>query len=162
MSARHAEASSAPDARSPHDGANRNTSAQSTPFASSIAGYRTPIGARHARHRPPRISHERTGTLSHAAIGAPHDGQRERGDTSDSPRGRRWTTTFRKLPTIRPKRPATTSPSVANASYGGTASAVTGSPSPSCRRTPAAAHRFAERPQHECREKRRGGQRRAR
>src|SRR5262245_3851489 len=33
---------------------------------------------------------------------SPQPGQRERGDTTDSPRGRRQTTTFRKLPTHAP------------------------------------------------------------
>src|SRR3982750_2525245 len=125
MSARHAETSSAPEARSPHDGAERNTSAQRPALASSIAGYRGLIGARHARQRPRRISQEKTGTLSHDAIGFPHEGQRARGDPSAPPRGSRWTTTFRKLPTIRPKIPATTSPNVPNASYGDTARGVT-------------------------------------
>src|SRR2546423_159356 len=39
---------------------------------------------------------------------APQEGQRELGRTIDSSRGSRWITTFRKLPIIAPKTPATT------------------------------------------------------
>ena len=41
--------------------------------------------------------------LSRTATGVPHSGQREPGLTSDSPLGRRWMTTLRKLPTTAPK-----------------------------------------------------------
>jgi hypothetical protein len=44
---------------------------------------------RQLRHRPRRASHESTGTLSYGRTGVPHDGQREPGRESDSPRGRR-------------------------------------------------------------------------
>jgi hypothetical protein len=47
------------------------------------------MGVRQARQRPLRISHERTGTLSQAAIGVRQPGQRERGATTDAPFGRR-------------------------------------------------------------------------
>ena len=40
--------------------------------------------------------------LSRAAISAPHDGQRERPWTNDSPRGSRYATTLRKLPITQP------------------------------------------------------------
>jgi hypothetical protein len=39
--------------------------------------------------------------LSQGAIGARQAGQREPGHAIDSPRGSRWTSTFRKLPTSR-------------------------------------------------------------
>src|SRR5688500_2773597 len=44
-----------------------------------------------------------TGTLSYHLRRLPHLGQCEGGVTSDSPRGSRQTTTFRKLPTHAPK-----------------------------------------------------------
>jgi hypothetical protein len=44
--------------------------------------------------------------LSRAAIRVPQAGQRDGGLTTDSPRGNRWTQTFAKLPTTRPKRQA--------------------------------------------------------
>src|SRR5260221_14687130 len=62
------------------------------------------MGAREARQGPRRTSHETMGTLSYQAMGARHLGQRERGCTSDSPAGRRATTTFKKLPTAPPTR----------------------------------------------------------
>src|SRR4029450_12063170 len=46
--------------------------------------------------------------LSYPAIWVWQLGQRERGCTSDSPRGRRWITTLRKLPTTAPTTPART------------------------------------------------------
>src|ERR687894_1956817 len=64
------------------------------------------MGSPQRRQRPRSRSHESTGTLSYGAIGAPQPGQRERGRTSDSPRGRRWITTFRKLPMSAPRTPA--------------------------------------------------------
>jgi hypothetical protein len=55
------------------------------------------------RHLPLRRSQDRTGTFSQARIWAPHQGQRERGATTDSPRGSRCTTTVRKDPKSKPK-----------------------------------------------------------
>src|SRR5262245_19695979 len=60
------------------------------------------MGARQARQRPRRASQEATGTLSYQEIAAEQEGQRERGRTRDCSRGRRWTTTFRKLPYTQP------------------------------------------------------------
>ena len=44
-----------------------------------------------------------TGRFCQGRIAARHFGHRDGGNTIDSPRGRRWMTTFAKLPTIRPK-----------------------------------------------------------
>ncbi len=46
--------------------------------------------------------------LSHPEIWVLHTAQRERGETTDSPSGTRWMTTFRKLPTMAPSSPTTT------------------------------------------------------
>jgi hypothetical protein len=46
------------------------------------------------------------GTFSHARSCRPQPGQRDRGETTDSPRGSRWITTFRKLPMHAPTRNA--------------------------------------------------------
>ena len=46
--------------------------------------------------------------MSLGSMAAPHRGQREVGQTMDCRRGTRWITTFRKLPTTRPRRPVTT------------------------------------------------------
>ena len=46
--------------------------------------------------------------MSPGLIAAPHRGQCEAGQTTDCRRGTRWITTFRKLPTTRPRRPITT------------------------------------------------------
>ena len=46
--------------------------------------------------------------LSYPAIWVSQLGQRERGCTSDSPRGSRWITTLRKLPSTAPTTPART------------------------------------------------------
>src|SRR5215211_6048756 len=40
------------------------------------------------------------------SMGSLHAGQRDAGHTTDLRRGTRWITTFRKLPTTRPSRPA--------------------------------------------------------
>src|SRR5438045_1896768 len=66
------------------------------------------IGAPQARQRPRSASHETTGMLSYGLTGAPHDGQRDGGCASDSPRGSRYATTFRNDPMIRPPRAAST------------------------------------------------------
>jgi hypothetical protein len=44
------------------------------------------------------------GMFSNARIARPQPGQRDRGETIDSSRGRRWITTFRKLPMHAPTR----------------------------------------------------------
>ena len=43
------------------------------------------------------------GMLSYQRIGLPHCGQWERGEMTDSPRGRREIHTFKKLPKASPK-----------------------------------------------------------
>src|SRR6185436_18884977 len=72
------------------------------PTAISTAGYWIEIGARHQRQRPRSHSQATTGTLSNGAIPFPHEGQREGGETTDSPRGRRWMQTFANEPKTRP------------------------------------------------------------
>src|SRR5512142_2726047 len=55
------------------------------------------------RQRARSAIQETTGRLSYQAMGAPQRGQRERGRTMDSPRGRRAMTTFAKLPSAAPR-----------------------------------------------------------
>src|SRR5689334_4366022 len=50
------------------------------------------------RHRPPSLIQPRTGMLSYHGSSFSHLGQCDGGVTSDSPRGSRQTTTFKKLP----------------------------------------------------------------
>lgn len=45
-----------------------------------------------------------TGRLSYGLIGEPHPGQRDPGETIDTPAGIRVMQTFRKLPIASPKR----------------------------------------------------------
>src|SRR5689334_9934923 len=71
----------------------------------STIGYLIEIGAAQFRHFPPRTIHPRIGTLSRQAMGFPHFGHFEPGDTIDSPSGKRAMQTLRKLPIIRPKTP---------------------------------------------------------
>src|SRR5688572_19891947 len=78
---------------------------QMMPVVSSISGYWIEMAALQLRHLPPSTSHERTGMLSYQAIILPQPGQRDRGLTTDSSLGQRWMQTFRKLPSIRPKKP---------------------------------------------------------
>src|SRR4029453_8948284 len=59
------------------------------------------------RQRPRSSTHPRTGTLSRFAISVPHEGQRERGDTTEVPAGTRSATTVMKLPIASPKGSAT-------------------------------------------------------
>ena len=72
-------------------------------MASSTIGYRTEIAEPHPEQRPRRKIHARTGTFSHGRTRCPQDGHEDGGLTTDMPRGRRWITTFRKLPTQLPK-----------------------------------------------------------
>jgi hypothetical protein len=67
-------------------------------IASSTAGYRHEIGARHDAHRPRNARNETIGTFCHHRIRDPHCGQELGGDTIDSPRGTRQMTTFAKDP----------------------------------------------------------------
>src|SRR5919108_411097 len=60
-----------------------------------------------ARHRPRRMAKDSNGTLSYQAIGAPHPGHAERGAHKLRRSGRRAMTTFRKLPSTRPKTTTT-------------------------------------------------------
>src|SRR5689334_23942391 len=71
----------------------------------STIGYLIEIGTLQFRHFPPRTIHPRIGTLSCQAIGLPHLGHFEPGDTIDSPSGSRAMQTLRKLPIIRPNTP---------------------------------------------------------
>src|SRR5438876_1758039 len=64
------------------------------------------MGSPQSRQRPRSSSQESTGTLSRARIGVPQDGHRDPGDTMDSRRPIRWTTTFKNEPTSRPPMPA--------------------------------------------------------
>jgi hypothetical protein len=50
----------------------------------------------------------KTGTLSYGLMGEPHSGQRDLGETIDTPKGIRMMQTFRKLPIASPKRKNTT------------------------------------------------------
>src|SRR3954466_813288 len=54
------------------------------------------------RQRPRRNSHDTSGTLSYGRTSSPQLVQRERGLTSDSPRGSRDATTVRNEPIISP------------------------------------------------------------
>jgi hypothetical protein len=65
----------------------------------------------HSRHFPRSSSHDTMGTLSRAATGWSHSGQRERGATTDSFRGTRWITTLRNEPTASPSTPQATASS---------------------------------------------------
>ena len=67
-------------------------------------GYRGEIGKRHVRQRPPSINQPRTGMLSFHFKFVLHQGQRDGRVTTVSPRGIRQITTFRKLPTVAPKK----------------------------------------------------------
>src|SRR5688500_1125763 len=62
------------------------------------------MGFRQNRHFPPSLIHPTIGTLSYHLSSRSHFGQCEGGVISDSPRGRRHTTTFRKLPMHAPSR----------------------------------------------------------
>ena len=53
------------------------------------------MGARQFAHFPRSASHERIGMFCHQRTAAPHFGQRDGGETIDSPRGTRQMTTFR-------------------------------------------------------------------
>ena len=54
------------------------------------------------------------GIFSNARISRPQPGQRDRGETIDSPRGNRWITTFRKDPMHAPARNAAETARMAN------------------------------------------------
>src|SRR5262245_53922426 len=72
----------------------------------STIGYWMLIGLPQVRHRPRSASHESTGMLSYQTTMVPHLGQRERGVTTDSCRGNRYTHTLSKLPSSAPNSPA--------------------------------------------------------
>jgi hypothetical protein len=57
---------------------------------------------RHAEQRPRRASQLTSGMFSQARMRWPHDGQAERGRTTDLPRGTRWMATLAKLPNTLP------------------------------------------------------------
>src|SRR5690606_17244037 len=75
-------------------------------MSSSTSGYLAEMGAWQVRHRPLSTTHDRTGTRSMADRRRPQLGQRLPGWTTDSPRGRRYTTTLAKLPTMAPSAAA--------------------------------------------------------
>src|SRR5215204_4984133 len=92
----------------------------------STIGYRGEIGFLQYLHLPPSRIQPITGMLSYHASGVLHLGQCEGGETSDSFRGNRQTTTLRKLPMQAPKakakrmrmRWATLLPSLAGRGWG--------------------------------------------
>ena len=69
-----------------------------------MAGYIAEIDAWQLRHFPRKTNQLSTGTLSKGVIGEPQPGQREFGDTIETPAGIRVMQTFRKLPIMSPKR----------------------------------------------------------
>ncbi len=74
------------------------------PVRNSMMGYIGEMGRAQVRHLPRSQSHPRIGTLSYGLIGVLQRGQREAGETMDSPSGMREIHTFRKLPMTMPKR----------------------------------------------------------
>src|SRR4051812_24303829 len=68
-----------------------------------MIGYFGEIGFPQYRHLPRRKIHPNTGMLSRQASRCSHLGHREGGVISDSSRGNRQTTTFRKLPMHAPR-----------------------------------------------------------
>ena len=69
-----------------------------------MEGYIGEIEARQLRHLPRSMIQLNTGTLSYGLIGEPHSGQRDLGETIDTPAGIRMMQTFRKLPITSPTR----------------------------------------------------------
>ena len=67
----------------------RKIAANPVAVSSSTAGYRQEIAPPHPAHFPPRTMKLAIGIFSHARIALPQPGQRDRGDTIDSPRGNR-------------------------------------------------------------------------
>src|SRR5215207_905295 len=65
------------------------------------------MGALQQRALPRSSSQPKTGRLSNARIGAPQLVQWEAGKATLSPRGKRWMTTFKKLPKTRPSETPT-------------------------------------------------------
>ena len=69
-----------------------------------MTGYIGEIGRAQLRHLPRRVNQPKTGMLSYGLMGDLQRGQREPGETIDSPSGMRVMQTFRKLPITMPKR----------------------------------------------------------
>jgi hypothetical protein len=69
-----------------------------------MVGYMAEIGAWQLRHLPRKRIQLSTGTLSYALIAEPHSGQRDPGNTMETPAGIRVMQTFKKLPIKSPKR----------------------------------------------------------
>lgn len=65
------------------------------------------MGRAQERHLPRSQSQPRMGTLSYGLIGVWHRGQRELGETTESPSGMREMHTFKKLPITIPNRKKT-------------------------------------------------------
>src|SRR5215472_15620567 len=74
------------------------------PVSSSMSGYIGEMGSLQQRHFPPSQSHPRMGTLSYGLMGVRQRGQRDPGDTMETPSGMRVMHTFRKLPITMPSR----------------------------------------------------------
>ena len=66
--------------------------------------YRGEMGSLQEEHFPLKASQLIMGIFSHAVIQCPHFGQREGGETMDSPLGIRQIHTLRKLPIQHPNR----------------------------------------------------------
>lgn len=71
---------------------------------SSTDGYIAEIGVPQLRHLPCKAIQLKTGTLSYGFMAEPQLGQRDDGETIDTPAGIRVMQTFRKLPIKSPKR----------------------------------------------------------
>src|SRR5262249_27315284 len=65
------------------------TATNNSDVANSTSGYHTAIGRPHPKHRPRRTTQLTTGMLCDGLIGVPHDGHRDPGRSSESPRGTR-------------------------------------------------------------------------
>src|SRR3954470_9538128 len=85
----------------------RTTAEKRAAVIASTRGYRAEIRSPHLRHWPRRSSQESTGMLSYGRIGVSQPGRREAGVASDWPAGRRYATTLRNEPMIKPPAAAT-------------------------------------------------------
>src|ERR1700739_3406710 len=74
------------------------------PVRNSTVGYIGDIGRWQFRHFPRRRNHPKTGMLSYGLMGVPQRGQREAGETMETPSGMRVIQTFKKLPMTMPNR----------------------------------------------------------
>lgn len=81
----------------------QNNSKYNIPVIASIMIYLGEMGSLQEEHLPFKASQLMMGIFSHAVIQCPHLGQREGGETMDSPLGMRQIHTLRKLPIQHPK-----------------------------------------------------------